>query len=482
MVSEPVLAAMNPRCERKRRYNFRASPWRMFPLRITVIGCGHVGLVTGGCLASVGHHVTCVDLDHERVRLLDGGRLPIYESHLDDLFSCCRGAGTLTFTCDSDKAVKDAEVIFLCVGVPQLENGDSDFSAVDTAARQIAQAADTPKLIVLRSTVPVQTGDQLRHLFTVYKRNRQVHFSIAANPQFLREGTAVEDFLHPERVLLGVEDPMSENTLREIYAPVLMNNFCCPVHSLGCPPRKTPDLLITSIRSAEMIKHASNAFLAVKISYANVLADLCERLGANVQEVTRAIGLDPRIRPSFLNAGIGFGGSRLPKDLRAFCRLTELVGVEAGILQAAEGVNRKRIDLFFEKVQRSLWVLKDKRIGLLGLAHKAGTDDIRGSPAIELFNRFKAAGAKVHAYDPRAMGQAHCAYPDMICRANAYDVAEHADALAVATDWKEFLELDWKRIHAIMARPTVFDGRNLLSPPQMKALGFEYYSVGRPDS
>src|SRR5208283_2359473 len=292
-------------------------------------------------------------------------------------------------------------------------------------------------------------------LFTVYKRNREVHFSIAANPQFLREGTAVEDFLHPERVLLGVEDPMSESTLREIYAPLLMSNFRCLVHPLGCPPREPPELLITSIRSAEMIKHAANAFLAVKISYANVLADICERLGANIQEVTRAIGLDPRIRPSFLNAGI---------------------------LQAAEEVNRRQIDFFFEKVQRSLWVLKNKRIGLLGLAHKAGTDDIRGSPAIELLNRFQAAGAQVHAYDPRAMASVHSVYPDMICEEDAYNVAECADALVVATDWKEFLELDWRRIRNVMARPTLFDGRNLLSPPQMKALGFEYYSVGRPDS
>lgn len=220
----------------------------------------------------------------------------------------------------------------------------------------------------------------------------------------------------------------------------------------------------------------------MKISYANVLADLCERLRADVQEVTRAVGLDPRIRPSFLEAGLGFGGSRLPKDLRAFCRLTERTGVEAGILYAAEEVNRSRIELFFDKVQRSLWVLKDKRIGLLGLAHKADTDDIRGSPAIELFKRLTAAGAQVRAYDPQAMSQARSAYPDMICGANALEVAEHADALVVATDWEEFLRLDWRRVHDVMARPTVFDGRNLLSPSRMEDLKFEYYSVGRPDS
>jgi UDPglucose 6-dehydrogenase len=330
--------------------------------------------------------------------------------------------------------------------------------------------------------VPVQTGEQLMHLLSAYRRNHSVSFCVASNPQFLREGTAVEDFLHADRILLGVEDSVSERTLRTIYAPVLKQNFRCPIHVERCPPRKPPELLLTNIHSAELIKYSSNAFLAVKISYANVLADLCERLRADIQEVTRAVGLDPRIRPSFLEAGLGFGGSRLPKDLRAFCRLTEQTGVEAGIFQAAEEVNRSRIDLFFDKVQRSLWVLKDKRIGLLGLAHKADTDDIRGSPAIELFKRFTAAGAQVRAYDPRAMSQARSAYPDMICGADAFELAEHADALVLATEWEEFLGLDWKRVHDVMARPTVFDGRNLLSPSRMKDLGFEYYSVGRPNS
>jgi UDPglucose 6-dehydrogenase len=451
------------------------------PLRIAIIGCGHVGLVTGICLASIGHRVTCADRDPERIHSLEDGRLPIYESHLDELLVRGRAAHTLAFTGDTSQAARSAEVIFLCVGVPQLENGDADFSALDTAAREIAQAVDTPKLVVIRSTVPVQTGEQLTHLLGVYKRNREVSFSVASNPQFLREGSAVEDFLHADRILLGVEDAASETTLREIYAPLLEEHFACPVHPEKCPGRKLPELLLTNIHSAELIKYASNAFLAVKISYANVLADLCERLHADVQEVTRAVGLDPRIRPSFLDPGLGFGGSRLPKDLRAFCRLSERTGVEAGILQAAEEVNRRRIDIFFDKVQRSLWVLKGKRIGLLGLAHKADTDDVRGSPAIELFKRFTAAGARVRAYDPRAMSQAHAAFPDLIC-GDPLDVAEHADALVIATDWQEFLNLDWERIQAAMARPTIFDGRNLLSPDRMKELGFEYYSVGRPDS
>jgi len=449
-------------------------------LRITLIGCGHVGLVTGACLAYLGHRVTISDRDADRVRLLDEGCLPLYEPYLDELIHHGRTTGTLTFSSEFGPAAKDAEAVFLCVGVPALDNGDSDFSALDSVARQIAQAMETPRLLVVRSTVPVQTGEKLKHLLAVYSRNQDLRFKVVANPQFLREGSAVEDFLHPGRILLGVEDSDSENILRQIYDPILKQTFRCPVHLNGCPSRKPPELLRTNIQSAELIKHATNAFLAMKISYANVLADLCERLGGDVQEVTRAMGLDPRIGPRFLEAGIGFGGSRLPKDLRAFCRLKKQVGVEAAILLAAEEVNNSRPQLFFEKVQRSLWVLKGKRIGLLGLAHKAGTDDIRSSPAIDLFNRFTAAGAEVRAYDPRAMSQARSAHPHMVCGADAYEVADHADALVLATDWNEFLQLDWRRIHGIMARPVVFDGRNLLSPSEMKTLEFEYHSVGRP--
>ena len=440
-----------------------------------------MGLVTGICLSTIGNQVTLVDQDAELMRVLEEGPLPIYEHHLDELFQRSRAEGTLAMARDSQQAAADAEVVFLCVRVPSLENGEADLAALDASAGHIARAENIPRLIVLRSTVPVQTGKQLKHILTVYSRKRDTCFSVAANPQFLREGTAVEDFLHPDRILLGVEDSLSEKTLREIYRPLLEQNFRCPLHPGGCPPRKPPELVVTSVHSAELIKHASNAFLAVKISYANVLADLCERLGADVKEVTRAIGLDPRIGSKFLEAGIGFGGSKLPEHLRGFCRMAERADVDAGILQGAEEVNRRRIGLFFERVQHSLWVLKDKQIGLLGLAHKAGTDDVRGSPAIDLLMHFSAAGAQVRAYDPRAMAKARSAFPAIICGTDAYDVAQKADALIIATDWPEFLKVDWKRIRDSMARPTVFDGRNLLSPSEMKALGFEYHSVGRPD-
>jgi len=449
-------------------------------LQVSVIGCGHVGLVTGGCLAAIGHHVICADRDTERVHLLEGGILPVYEPHLAELIQRSHAAGLLMFTSDTGDAARSSDVIFLCVGVPQLDDGQSDFAALDSAAKQIALAADSPKLVVERSTLPVQTGEQLKHLLGVYSPNRYVNFQVAANPQFLREGTAVEDFLHPDRILLGVNDAESERTLRQIYAAILLQTFQCPLHHKTCPPRKPPKLVLTSVRSAELIKHASNAFLGVKISYANVLADLCERLGANIQEVTHALGLDPRIGARFLQAGIGFGGDRLPKDLRAFCWLIEKASVDAGILKAAEDINRRRIDTFFEKTQRSLWVLKGKQVGLLGLAHKADTDDIRGSPGIEFYKRLAAAGARVCAYDPQAIPNARALYPHLVSCRDAYHAAEGADALLILTDWDEFLLLDWQRIHDLMVRALVLDGRNLLDPARMKSLGFEYHSVGRP--
>jgi UDPglucose 6-dehydrogenase len=367
------------------------------------------------------------------------------------------------------------------VGVPLLENGESDFEAVDSATKQIALAANTSKLVVERSTVPVRTGEQLKHLLHIYAADQTVRFQVAANPQFLREGAAVEGFLHPDRVLLGIDDADSEQTLRQIYAPLIQRSFSCPLHPGGCPPGKSPDILVTAIKSAELIKHVSNAFLSVKISYANVLADLCERIGGDVQEVTYAVGLDKRIGSAFLQAGVGFGGDRLPKDLRAFCGLLESQGLDAGIPRAAEDVNHQRIAAFLEKTRRALWVLKDKRIGLLGLAHKADTDDVRGSPAIVFWQHMIQSGARVRAYDPRAAQNARVAWPELVCSRDAYEAAEGADALAILTEWPEFRLLDWQRIHDTMARPLVLDGRNLLSPASMKGLGFEYHSIGRPE-
>ncbi|MGH9794908.1 MAG: UDP-glucose dehydrogenase family protein [Candidatus Acidiferrales bacterium] len=450
-------------------------------MRISVIGAGYVGLVTGACLAEIGHTVVCTDNDEGKIRTLNEGKLPIYELHLDAIVEKARRDGRITFSSDVARAVHDGEAIFICVGTPPLDSGDADLSAIDRCARLIAGEAKTSKLVIEKSTVPVQTGQQLKRQLEVYGRTPGVKFTVASNPEFLREGTAVGDFLHPDRIVVGVDDPGAEKQLREIYAPILEQKFNCPVHDKKCPPAPQPPFVVTTINSAELIKHASNSFLAVKISYANAIAELCERIGANVQEVTRAMGMDPRIGPAFLNAGLGFGGFCLPKDIQAFIRLAEKAGVDFAMLKEAERLNKMRIDNFVEKMRRSLWVLKDKRIGVLGLAFKAHTDDIRFSPAMDVAKRLLAEGARICAYDPEAMDRARAAKLDVEFAKDAYEVAKGADAVAILTEWPEFRQLDWQRIHDSLARPLLLDGRNLLDPAAMKSIGFEYHSIGRPD-
>jgi UDPglucose 6-dehydrogenase len=440
-----------------------------------------VGLVTGGCLAETGHDVVCTDSDPVRIQTLEAGKLPIYEPHLDTILAATRRAGRLRFTGNPGEAVRASDAIFICVGTPPLETGEADLSAIDNVARMIATEARSPKLVIEKSTVPAQTGQQLKRALAVYGRNGGVTFRVASNPEFLREGTAVEDFLHPDRIVVGVEDETTENQLREIYRPILEGKFNCPVHSPSCPSAHVPPLLVTTINSAELIKHASNSFLGLKISYANIVADLCERLGADVEEVTRAIGLDPRIGSQFLHAGLGFGGFCLPKDIQSFICLAERAGVDFGLLKEAERVNKQRIDQFLEKARRALWVVKDKQVGILGLAFKPDTDDIRFAPSIELIGRLLAEGARVRACDPEAMEKTRAIYPHITYDRDPYKVAQDADALLIVTEWDEFRNLDWKRIHQIMARPLIVDGRNLLKPAEIKALGFEYHSFGRPD-
>ena len=446
-----------------------------------MIGCGYVGLVTGACLAEVGHQVVCADKNESVVNNLRDGESPIYEPHLDRILSRCTGEYRLTFTSDSAEAIRSSDIIFVCVGVPQLETGDADPSAIENVARLIATASTAAKLVVVRSGVPVETGQRIRHLLAVYSRGDGHNFRVAANPQFLREGTAVEDFLHPDRVLVGVSETETEQQLREVYQPIMDRRFVCPVHSTVCPPCAPPKFVVTSVQSAELIKHVSNSFLAVKISYANMLGDLCEQVGCDVQEVTRAVGLDRRIGPQFLNAGLGFGGPRLPRDIRALCRLADRIGIDFGMLAEAERINQQRINRFLARMQRALWVIKGKRIGILGLAAKPDTDDIRSSPAIELLGRLMAEGAVVRAYDPQALARVQAECPQLTTAGNPYEAAEGADALLIATEWNDFRKLDWKRLRDVMARPLVFDGRNLLDPGNMQALGFEYHSVGRPD-
>jgi len=436
--------------------------------------------VTGTCLAEAGHEVICTDNDPERIASLKAGVVPIYEPYLDAMLAANQRAQRLSFTSDAGETVRAGEAIFICVGTPPLENGEADLSAIDDVARMIATEARESKLVVEKSTVPAQTGQQLKRVLEVYRRNGTVQFRVASNPEFLREGTAVEDFLHPDRIVFGVEDEVSERQLREIYRPILERKFRCSVHMNACPATQPPTLVVTTINSAELIKHASNSFLAMKISFANMIADLCEKVGADIKEVTRAMGMDQRIGPRFLDAGLGFGGFCLPKDVQAFIRLAERSGVDFNMLKEAERVNKRRIDLFVEKIRRALWVVKDKQVGVLGLAFKANTDDIRFAPSLDVLRKLLAEGAEVRAYDQEAMDRTSAVFPQVRCCREPYEVAQDADALLILTEWEEFRQLDWQRVHGLMARPLVIDGRNLLNPAAMLESGFEYYCFGRP--
>ena len=449
-------------------------------MKISVIGTGYVGLVTGSCLAEIGHEVVCTDNDAAKIRVLESGGVPIYEPGLDGVIDKARKAGRLSFSGNPADAAK-GDAIFICVGTPPLPNGDADLSAIDHVARTIAGEARSPKLVIEKSTVPARTGEELKRALTVYGRKSGVTFRVASNPEFLREGTAVGDFLHPDRIVVGVEDETAERQMKEIYQPVLDRKFNCPVHSPACPDAARPHWLVTTINSAELIKHASNSFLALKISYANMVSDLAEKLGADVQEVVRAVGMDPRIGPAFLNPGIGFGGFCLPKDLQAFVSLAERSGVDFSMLREAEKINHRRIDRFVEKIRRALWVIKGKQIGVLGLAFKPNTDDVRFAPAIDLIHQLLTNGARVRAFDPEAMDKARGILPQIEYGKTPYDAAEGSEALLIATEWPEFRKLDWHKVRDSMSRPLILDGRNLLVPAEMKALGFEYYSLGRRD-
>jgi UDPglucose 6-dehydrogenase len=447
-------------------------------VRLTVIGCGYVGLVTGACLAAAGHEVHCTDIDEKRIEQLKAGKVPIYEEYLDEVLKRAVAARKISYTSDAAEAIRAGEVIFICVGTPPKETGEADLSAIDHVARQIALEARTAKLVVEKSTVPALTGVQLQKALAAYSRGGAVKFEVASNPEFLREGTAVSDFFHPDRIVVGVENEKSAAMMREIYTPILERNFHCPVHAGKCP-NSSGELLITTINSAELIKHASNSFLALKISYANVISDLCERIGADVEEVTHAMGLDPRIGTQFLKAGLGFGGFCFPKDIQAFIHLSSSMGVEFDMLKAAERVNKQRIDRFFEKIHRALWVVKGKKVAVLGLAFKAKTDDIRFAPALDVIRRLLEEGAEVHATDPEALSRTKSLLPSVKYHEDPYKALKGADAALICTEWQVFRKLDWEKAGQTMARRLVIDGRNLYSPKKMQELGFDYHSFGR---
>ena len=450
-------------------------------MRVSIFGCGYVGLVTGACLAEIGHEVLCSDNDAAKVQTLQTGKLPIYEPGLDRVVEANVAAGRLRFSSDLEDAAKSGDVLFVCVGTPPLPNGEADLSAVDNVARLIAKVARTPKLVVEKSTVPIQTGQQVKRALAVYGRQHEKLFRVASNPEFLREGTAVTDFLHPDRIVVGVDDHESEQILRDMYRPIVERNFHCRVHNNNCGVRPAPRFLVTTINSAELIKHASNSFLALKISYANLIADVCEQMGADIAQVTQAMGMDPRIGSAFLNAGLGFGGFCLPKDVQAFIHLGETAGVDMAMLRSAEEINKSRVVKYTNRLRKLLWVLKGKHVGVLGLAFKPYTDDIRFAPAIDLIKALESEGVRVKAYDPEALERAASVLPGVALCRSADEVAEGVDALVVATEWPEFKELDWQKLLERMSRPLVLDCRNLLDAETMTSLGYEYYCVGRPE-
>ncbi|MHC4605927.1 MAG: UDP-glucose dehydrogenase family protein [Planctomycetota bacterium] len=430
-------------------------------MKISIIGTGHVGLVTGACLAERGHRVLCIDSDAKKIRTLKAGKMTIYEPGLDKLVRKNVRAKRLRFGGTIRDAVQYGKVVFMCVPTPPREDGTADLSFVESVSREIASVLGEYRLVAEKSTVPVHTGDQVKQVITKYAR-KGADFDVASNPEFLREGSAVHDTLHPDRVVIGVESRRAEMIMREVYA-----GFKAPV-------------VVTDIQSAELIKHASNSFLAMKISYANALARICELSGASVADVTRGMGMDKRISPSFLRAGIGYGGSCFPKDVAAFEAISRELGYDLGLLREVQRINREARELFVKKVEQELWIIKEKKIGALGISFKPDTDDLRDSPAISVIEDLRDRGAEMRAYDPKANAEARRTLRGVkVCR-SAYEAARGADCLLVLTDWKEFAGLDYKKIRKIMAHPTVLDGRNLLDPVKMARLGFTYRSVGRP--
>jgi UDPglucose 6-dehydrogenase len=446
-------------------------------MKLSVIGAGYVGLTTAGCLAHIGHDVFCSESDVQKLATLQEGEMPIFEPHLENVIKSARQANRLHFGSTED-AIAWGDAIFICVGTPPLPNGDADLHAIEAVARTIAKQASGYRLVIEKSTVPVQTGAQLRRHLAVHQTHR-FSYEVASNPEFLREGSSVEDFLHPDRVVIGVESARAAEMLREIYRPILEQEFTCPVHS-NCAKLKSPVFFLTDTNSAELIKHASNSFLAMKISFINMVANLCELVGADVTRVAQGMGLDPRIGAAFLNPGIGFGGFCFPKDVQAFIRIAQKSGCDFSLLKEVERINQDRVQQFVEKVRQELWVIRGKKIALWGLAFKPNTDDVRFAPSIEVAKSLLKEGADVRAYDPQAMDKAKSLLPDVTFCSDAYDAADGADAIIIATEWDEFRQLDWDRVRSNVERPLILDGRNMLDGAFISGRGFQYISIGRP--
>jgi UDPglucose 6-dehydrogenase len=433
-----------------------------FCMNICVIGTGYVGLVTGVVFSDLGNDVVCVDKNAAKIDGLNKGVMPIYEPGLEEMVDRNVADGRLTFTTGLDEAVAKAEIVFIAVGTPPHEDGSTDLSFVEDAAKGVARALNRYKVIVNKSTVPVGTGDFVREIIETNKR-RAVDFDVVSNPEFLREGSAITDTLCPDRIVIGAPNQIVAMKLLELYAPL-----------------ERP-MIITDVASAEMIKYASNAFLATKISFANAVANICEAAGADVTQVVKGMGLDSRIGGAFLSAGIGYGGSCFPKDTRSMLHTARSFGCGFPLLEATIRTNEEQPRRFIAKIHEALGGddLKGKTVGVLGLAFKPNTDDMREAKSLDVIADLLASGATVKAYDPIAMENTKAVFPQIGYGANAYEVASGADALVVVTEWNEFKTLNFERLAGLMARPLILDGRNLWDPDRLRRLGFEYHSVGR---
>ena len=429
-------------------------------MNIAIIGAGYVGLVTGACFAELGNKVICVDSDPEKIALLKKLKMPFFEKGLDKMVKKNSAAGRLVFTDKIDYAVKKSLVIFICVGTPPRVGGEADLSYVENVAAQIARSMTSYKLIIEKSTVPVETGSWIERTVKISNK-KGIKFDVASNPEFLKEGSAIEDFMHPDRIVIGAEAKKAKDILTRLYSPI------------------AAEIVITDIKSAELIKHASNSFLATKISFINSIANICERTGADIEKVSYGIGLDSRINKAFLKSGIGYGGFCFPKDLDAFIHISEKMGYDFSILKAVRKVNEGQKELFLKKIEKELWILKDKSIGVLGLAFKPNTDDMRFAPSIDIIDSLTARGARVRAYDPRAMEKAANVLKGVTFCKDAYEVANGSDALLILTEWREFKDMNLSRVKKLLKNPLIIDGRNIFDPARMSKLGFKYISIGR---
>ena len=429
-------------------------------MNISIVGSGYVGLVTGVCLAELGNQVTCLDNDRKKIERLRKGIIPIFEPGLHELIASNVKQKRLKFTSNLKQAVHSSEIIFIAVGTPAMANGEADLIGIENVARNIAKNMTGYRLIVEKSTVPVETGEWVKHTIQNNIKGK-IKFDVASNPEFLREGQAINDFMHPDRIVIGVESEKAKNLLISLYKP------------LGV------QLVITDIKSAELIKHASNSFLAAKISFINAISQICEKSGADVVEVAKGMGLDKRIGPGFLNAGIGYGGSCFPKDVEAFITISEKLGYNFELLKTIKRINQQQLEFFLQKIKDNLWIIKDKTIGILGISFKPNTDDIRNAPSLEIIQALQSQGAKVKAYDPQGAAKAKEILKGVVFCSDSYAVSKGADCLLILTEWDEFKELDFIKIKKLMRHPLVIDGRNIYDPLKLNKMGLKYIGIGR---